>query len=276
MSPDAVVVGAGVAGLRCALALADAGLRVVVLEAAPIAGGRAGSWLDETTGLHVDVGPHVLSSEHRNFMAMLKRLGTADQVLWQRRPMITLHDGRGVLRMPSPRLPPPLHGVPMLPRALTRLSLRDGWSRRHVPATRERDEAVHRVHWRGCDPLAARREANRAAALAAGGCEPPQAERGGQILGIEIGAASSHVLGLTDIERPAIGRKTKAQPDLGQHGGGCQHRADRERFDRRERPRIRPAAIGGIGHEVHQHGLVPVRAGLCGKRAGDGGGEQER
>ena len=128
MSPDAVVVGAGVAGLRCALALADAGLRVVVLEASSIAGGRASSWLDEASGLQVDVGPHVLSSEHRNFMAMLKRLGTADQVLWQRRPMITLHDARGVLRMPSPRLPPPLHGLPMLPRALTRLSLRDGWS----------------------------------------------------------------------------------------------------------------------------------------------------
>ena len=132
MSPDAVVVGAGVAGLRCAMALADAGMRVLVLEAAPCAGGRASSWADETTGLQVDIGPHVLSSEHRNFMAMLRRLGTADQVLWQRRPLITLHDGRGVLRMPSPRLPPPLHGLPLLPRALTRLSLRDGWSHRRI------------------------------------------------------------------------------------------------------------------------------------------------
>ncbi|MCC2677221.1 MAG: amine oxidase, partial [Ramlibacter sp.] len=128
MSPDALVVGAGVAGLRCALALADAGMKVVVLEAAPHAGGRASSWADETTGLQVDIGPHVLSSEHRNFMAMLRRLGTGDQVLWQRRPLITLHDARGVLNMPSPRLPPPLHGLPLLPRALTRLSLRDGWS----------------------------------------------------------------------------------------------------------------------------------------------------
>ncbi|TFZ05979.1 FAD-dependent oxidoreductase [Ramlibacter henchirensis] len=128
MTPDAVVVGAGVAGLRCAMALADAGMKVLVLEAAPHAGGRASSWTDETTGLQVDTGPHVVSSEHRNFMAMLKRVGTAEQVLWQRRPLITLHDAKGVLRMPSPRLPPPLHGLPLLPRALTRLSLHDAWS----------------------------------------------------------------------------------------------------------------------------------------------------
>src|SRR5687768_3258698 len=83
VTADVLVVGAGVAGLRCALALADAGLKVVVLEAAPHPGGRAASWADETTGVQVDTGPHAISSEHRNFIAMLQRLGTADQVLWQ-------------------------------------------------------------------------------------------------------------------------------------------------------------------------------------------------
>lgn len=125
---EVVVVGAGVAGLRCALALADAGLRVTVLEATPHAGGRAGSWADDSTGLQVDVGPHVVSSEHHNFLAMLHRLGQADQVQWQPSPVITLLDRRGVLRMPSWRLLPPLHGVPLLPRALTRLSMRDALS----------------------------------------------------------------------------------------------------------------------------------------------------
>lgn len=132
MSADVLVVGAGVAGLRCALGLADAGLKVVVLEAAPLAGGRAASWADETTGVQVDTGPHALGSEDRNFIAMLQRLGTAAQVLWQPSPLVTLVDARGVLRVPNPHLPPPLHGLSLLPRALTRLSLRDGLSHRAI------------------------------------------------------------------------------------------------------------------------------------------------
>lgn len=125
---DVVVVGAGIAGLRCALALADAGLRVTVLESTPHAGGRAGSWADEETGVQVDIGPHVVSSEHHNFMAMLHRLDQADQIHWQPDPVVTLVDGRGALRMPRWRLPPPLHGLPLLPRALTRLSVLDAAS----------------------------------------------------------------------------------------------------------------------------------------------------
>jgi 15-cis-phytoene desaturase len=125
MNDDAIVVGSGVAGLRCALALADAGLRVTVLEATAHAGGRAASWIDETMGQQVDIGPHVVSSEHRNFLSMLTRLGTVDQIQWQRSPLVTLVDGEGALHMPKTFGPVPLHGLALLPRALRRLSWRD-------------------------------------------------------------------------------------------------------------------------------------------------------
>ncbi|RYY67345.1 MAG: FAD-binding protein, partial [Comamonadaceae bacterium] len=115
---DVLVIGAGVAGLSCAAALSGCGLRVTVLEALDHLGGRAASWIDEITGDTVDIGPHVVSSEHRNFMALLERLGTADLIRWQPDPLITLLDARRQLRMHAPAWPPPLHGLPNLRNAL--------------------------------------------------------------------------------------------------------------------------------------------------------------
>jgi monoamine oxidase len=51
---DTIVVGAGVAGLTAARLLADAGRRVVVLEARDRTGGRV--WTDRTDGLVTDLG----------------------------------------------------------------------------------------------------------------------------------------------------------------------------------------------------------------------------
>jgi uncharacterized protein with NAD-binding domain and iron-sulfur cluster len=120
---DAIVIGAGVAGLFCATALADAGLRVCVLEARGSAGGRARSWRDEAMDLEVDIGPHVVSSEHVNFMRMLRRLGTEDQVLWQPEPVVTLLDERERIAIPNVPWTPPLHGLPTVPKVLPRLGV---------------------------------------------------------------------------------------------------------------------------------------------------------
>jgi uncharacterized protein with NAD-binding domain and iron-sulfur cluster len=125
IAADVIVAGAGVAGLACAAALADAGLRVVVLERDVAPGGRARSWRDEVTGTEVDIGPHVLTSEHRNFLALMERLGTSAHVRWQPDPLVTLLDADGVLRMPNRAWLPPLHGLPLLPNALRRLSVGD-------------------------------------------------------------------------------------------------------------------------------------------------------
>lgn len=125
IAADVIVAGAGVAGLACAAALAEAGLRVTVLERDAAPGGRARSWRDEVTGDEVDIGPHVLTTEHRNFLALLERLGTSGQVRWQQDPLVTLLDKEGVLRMPNRAWTPPLHGLPLLPNALQRLSVGD-------------------------------------------------------------------------------------------------------------------------------------------------------
>lgn len=59
MDSDVVVVGAGLAGLRCAQALADAGREVVVLEAADVVGGRIRT--DRIDGYLVDRGFQLLN-----------------------------------------------------------------------------------------------------------------------------------------------------------------------------------------------------------------------
>jgi phytoene dehydrogenase-like protein len=56
---DVVVIGAGLAGLRCAVVLAERGLEVVVLEAADAVGGRQRT--DIVDGFRLDRGFQVLN-----------------------------------------------------------------------------------------------------------------------------------------------------------------------------------------------------------------------
>ncbi len=78
-APDAVVVGAGVAGLSAALHLAERGLRPLVLEADPrYVGGRvAGGDVVDVDGWRFrgDHGVHAVWSPYRNLQAMLARHG---------------------------------------------------------------------------------------------------------------------------------------------------------------------------------------------------------
>ena len=56
---DVVIVGAGLAGLSCALRLAGAGRTVTILERESVPGGRAG--LIDDAGFRFDTGPTVLT-----------------------------------------------------------------------------------------------------------------------------------------------------------------------------------------------------------------------
>ena len=144
MKADVVIAGGGIAGLACGAALAGIGLKVNVFEAVARLGGRACTFQDAHTGDAVDIGPHVITTEHRNFLALLERLGTSPQLLWQPRPLITLLDAGRALRMHAPHWPPPLHGLPNLRNALRCLSLADLWSNRRIAwaAARMNERAV--------------------------------------------------------------------------------------------------------------------------------------
>ena len=107
---DVVIVGGGFAGLTAGVALADAGARVLVLEARPRLGGRATAFPDRHTGEIVDNGQHVLFGCYRETLRFLERIGARDRVRAQPALELVCYDTAGrrsVLR--CPRLPAPLH-----------------------------------------------------------------------------------------------------------------------------------------------------------------------
>jgi len=107
---DAIVVGAGVAGLAAATRLAEAGQRVLVIEARGIAGGRATAFRDRETGELVDNGQHVLFGCYHETFVLLRRIGAEGNVRVQPTlevPYIDPEGRRSVLRCPE--VSSPLH-----------------------------------------------------------------------------------------------------------------------------------------------------------------------
>ena len=109
-SPEVIVVGGGVAGLAAATRLAEAGTRVLVLEARGQLGGRATAFVDRDTGELVDNGQHVLFGCYRETFAMLRRIGADAKIRVQPTlevPYLDLQGRRSLMRCPA--WPSPLH-----------------------------------------------------------------------------------------------------------------------------------------------------------------------
>lgn len=122
---DVVIIGAGLAGLTCAVALSDSGLRVTVLERDAILGGRAASWIDATSGDVLSIGPHIFLNHYHNMFKLLDRLGTRERIVWQTdKRFLTMVDGQREIVIRNSFLPPPYHFVPSL-MTDPRIGLRD-------------------------------------------------------------------------------------------------------------------------------------------------------
>ena len=139
MTPRRVhVIGAGLAGLSAATALAERGIPVVIHEAAKWAGGRCRSYFDTALGCRIDNGNHLLLSGNVAAMRYLARIGAADTLVGPDRPVFPFIDliagTAWTLRLNHGRLPWWILVKP--------------W---RVPGTRARDYLALRRLERACD-----------------------------------------------------------------------------------------------------------------------------
>lgn len=111
--PSALVVGGGLAGISAACELADAGVRVRLIEKRPYLGGRSYSY--DAGGTEVDNGQHVFLGCCTEYIRLIERLGVRDRVHLQRRMRVPVIDKVwGESELSSVDLPPPAHLLPSL------------------------------------------------------------------------------------------------------------------------------------------------------------------
>ena len=89
---DAIVIGAGMAGLAAADALRQRGRTVTVIEAAPGVGGLARAI--RAAGEPIEPYYHHIFPQDHETRALIDRLGLSDRLEWRAGPMAVMHHGR--------------------------------------------------------------------------------------------------------------------------------------------------------------------------------------
>src|SRR6478736_874613 len=115
MSFKVAVIGGGLAGITAAIALAESGADVTLLEARPRLGGATCSFSRD--GLTVDTGQHIFLGCCSAYRGLLDRLGvTGHTTLQDRFDVTVLAPGGKKARLRRTALPGPLHMLPALGR----------------------------------------------------------------------------------------------------------------------------------------------------------------
>jgi zeta-carotene desaturase len=111
-----VVIGGGVAGIAAAVAAADAGWRVELIETRTKLGGRATSFDDVRTGIELDNCQHVVMGCCTNILELYDRLGVLGEIEWHETLWFARGGGARDALSIAPILPAPLHYAPSFAR----------------------------------------------------------------------------------------------------------------------------------------------------------------
>ncbi len=121
-----IIVGGGLAGMACAVALDSAGINVTLLESRKTLGGRAGSFEDPQTGEQLDNCQHVLLGCCTNLIDFYRRIGADSLIRFHRDIHFRDERGRRYDLFGIGGLPAPLHLGPSLIR-FSALTLAERW-----------------------------------------------------------------------------------------------------------------------------------------------------
>ncbi|HBB25690.1 MAG TPA: hypothetical protein DCZ59_05440 [Bacteroidetes bacterium] len=102
----ALVIGGGWAGISAAMEAARLGWEVVLVEERPYLGGRARSFIDQTTGDVIDNGQHVMMGCYHDLLRIVRDLGTDHLLEAQRALRVAFVDeSRGLDVLDASRMP---------------------------------------------------------------------------------------------------------------------------------------------------------------------------